>query len=71
MSMFLTPDELKDLTGYAYKGKQAEWLGRRGWKFECDAQNRPKVLRTYAEAKMGANTRRATQAEPNFAALLK
>ena len=45
--MFLTEEELRELTGYIYHCRQIEWLRRHNWKFEVTAQRRPKVARSY------------------------
>lgn len=52
--MFLTEDELRELTGYVYHSRQIEWLRRHNWKFEVTAQQRPKVARSYFESRLGA-----------------
>jgi hypothetical protein len=51
--MFLTADELKELTGYTYHCRQIEWLRRHNWRFEVTAQQRPKVARSYFESRLG------------------
>ena len=53
MSLFLTEDELVDLTGRKYAKYQIAVLTQRKWKFELDGNGHPKVLRSYAEARMG------------------
>lgn len=52
--MFLTPDEIASLTGYKQPARQIRWLAACGWKFEVGADGLPKVLRAYADARMGA-----------------
>jgi hypothetical protein len=47
--MFLTVEELRELTGRLFYSLQIAWLRRNGWKFEV-GQNRPKVARTYFES---------------------
>ena len=39
--MFLTKEELHELTGYVYHCRQIDWLRRHNWKFEVTAQQRP------------------------------
>ena len=51
--MFLTPADLHDLTGYRLGAWQARWLAAHGWIFERDAFGRPRVLRAYAEGRLG------------------
>lgn len=52
--MFLTPDEIRDLTDRTYAKYQIAWLVANGWQFEVSATGHPKVLRSYAEARGGA-----------------
>ena len=75
--MFLTVEELRELTGYAFYSLQITWLRRNGWKFEVTGQNRPKVARTYFESRLGAASPTPRQenqpvvltVKPNFQAL--
>ncbi len=48
--MFLTKEELHQLTGYVRSADQCKWLEKRGWKFERSAiTGRPVVLRKHVE----------------------
>jgi hypothetical protein len=67
--MFLTPDELADLTGLKRPTAQYAWLRANGWPVERDAAGRPKVLRAVVEARMGACVGGTMKVEPNFGAL--
>lgn len=67
--LFLSPEELKELTGYVYASRQKSWLKDRGWKFETDNLGRPKVLRAHMENQLGGAGRKASPKEPDFAAL--
>lgn len=73
--MFLTGEELKELTGFVRAAKQLEWLRTNGWKFAEDAQRRPKVARTYFELRLGciaapdARVEGAPSVMPRFDAL--
>jgi hypothetical protein len=69
--MFLTPEELADLTGYSLPSKQREWLDARGWVYEVSAFGRVKVLRRYAEMRLGIPVGAAEprQSEPDFSAI--
>lgn len=73
--MFLTVDELRELTGYTYHSRQIDWLRRHNWKFELTAQRRPKVARSYFDSRMGAFSPRQTVepvssvVRPNFQAI--
>lgn len=66
--MFLTADEIEDLTGLKRPKAQAHWLRVNGWPVETDAAGRPKVLRSVVEARMGAVTTPGNFA-PNWEAL--
>lgn len=52
--MFLTKDELRDLSGYKRKADIAKWLRERGYAFEMDRFGWPKVLRLSVEARFQA-----------------
>jgi len=65
--MFLTLDELRDLTGYALPAYQCRWLDRRGYPFETTGNGRPKVLRGYVEKRLGLLTAvTLDETEPDF-----
>ena len=70
MSMFLTRDELADLTERKQKRKVIAWLVENGYKFELAADGWPKVLRAAVKAKlMAAGGKRSTRKiEPDFSA---
>jgi hypothetical protein len=61
--MFMTFEELVELTGWRMPGKQLDWLKARHWVFETNARGWPKVLRKYAEARLGAATARKAASE--------
>ena len=42
--MFLTSDQLQDLTGYKSAKKQVAWLSANGYRFDRRADGRPVVL---------------------------
>lgn len=65
--MFLTDDELRDLTGYQTPAGFARWLDSRGWRYERARGGRVIVSRHYAETMMGGGSQRVAQ--PNFAAI--
>ena len=50
--MFLSEDDLKELTGYVQLSAQRAWLIAHGWKFETDRRGKPRVLRAEAEGRM-------------------
>lgn len=51
--LFLSPEELEELTGYKTSSKQSAWLTERGYLHEIGADRRPKVLRAHILAKLG------------------
>ncbi|MFZ6675249.1 DUF4224 domain-containing protein [Undibacterium sp. Xuan67W] len=59
--MFLTKEEIRELTGYAYASKQIEWLRNYHWKFEVNAQRIPKVSRSYFESRLGGSSSRQNE----------
>lgn len=67
--MFMTIDELVELTGYKTAKGQVAWLRVRGWRFETDRLDRPKVDRDYCKSRMGIQQAAPVEAEPNWAAL--
>ena len=69
--MFLTDDELADLTGRKRSKLQIEWLVDHGYKFELNAAGRPKVLRAFVERKLGGPPANSKGREPNLVPRLK
>lgn len=69
MNLFLTPEEMFELTGYKRSLQQIKWLDNHGWIFTQNANNRPIVTRKYAEAKLGIEAQKQPSNEPNFDAI--
>jgi hypothetical protein len=67
-ALFLTKEELQELTGYTLLSKQAAWLKSHRYIFELDKRCAPKVLRSHLIEKMTKSTAQVTAA-PNFEAL--
>jgi len=70
--MFLTDDELFDLTGYRRNADRCRWLKSHGFKFEVSGIGRPIVLRSHLESRLSepsAETERVWT--PNLAAMKK
>lgn len=78
--LFLTRDELVDLTGFKAPHCQARWLSRNRWRYVLTRRNEPRVARDHFNDRMGCGDGSATgQADtinhaaageqPNFAAL--
>ena len=58
MSLFLSRDELIELSGYRQSAAQQRWLTDRGWRFEVGGDGRPKVARAEHDRRMvGSRTR--------------
>ena len=51
--MFLTQEELCELTGLVYPKKQIGWLRRNGYQFIVNNAGVPKVLSSHIEFKLG------------------
>jgi hypothetical protein len=74
-SLFLTPDELAELTGRTSSAGQRKWLDANGYRFAVNANNRPIVAREYMLTRLGvaavgpADTAAVSMPRPNFAAL--
>lgn len=67
--MFLTAEEVSELTGYKSAKGQCEWLRLRGWIFELNRIGRPKIDREYYRRKMGNQDAAVNTAQPNWAAI--
>jgi hypothetical protein len=67
--IFLTMDEVSELTGFKTPARQVEWLSRKGWRFEINGNRRPIVARKYTEKMLGCGAPEASAFMPNFAAL--
>lgn len=51
--MFLSREDLIELTGFRYAAKQIAWLKENGFLFEVGGDGRPKVLRSYVVSRLG------------------
>lgn len=49
--MFLTREEVRELSGYKRRTDQARWLRENGYPFELDKDGNPKVPRMAVEAR--------------------
>ncbi len=70
MSIFLTKNEIVELTGYKYPGKQISWLSQQGFKFIVSSDCCPKVLRDHICQVLGSKEKISRQTRPNRAALM-
>lgn len=65
--MFLTPDDLRSLTDTPVKALQIHWLDRNGWEYAISRLGNPKVLRAYAEMRLGIRADKPSKhPEPDF-----
>ena len=67
--MFLTPDELVELTDSHRRQDQAKWLRENGFVFFYSRLGNLKVLRAHVEAQFGLRENTVTDPEPNWDAL--
>ncbi|MFD1260520.1 DUF4224 domain-containing protein [Entomomonas asaccharolytica] len=51
--IFVTPDEIKRITGYKRPHEQKKWLETNGWKFELDSAGRPVIHREVMNLRFG------------------
>lgn len=66
--MFLSAAELADLTDARVRALQMEWLDRNRWIYTTSRMGNPKVLRAYAEQRLGMQAAHQGEAEPDFSA---
>jgi len=71
MSLFLTSDELHELTGYKKPGKQLAWLRGQGFIFRVAADGYPRVDRSHYLKLMGGMDGASQHAKthPDFSSL--
>lgn len=66
----MSREALADLTGYKTAKGQITWLRQRGWRFELDRLDRPKVDVDYYRGRMGVEqSAPAAATGPNWAAI--
>lgn len=68
--LFLSPDELRELTDLRFAKAQMRWLDRNKYPYEVSAAGKPKVLRSFLVEKLKTNYQAvANSHEPNFDAI--
>ncbi|MBX3619494.1 MAG: DUF4224 domain-containing protein [Rhizobacter sp.] len=75
--LFLTADELEELTGFKSARGQARWLDQHRWRYALTCSKKPRVSRDYFSERVGARPAGGAPAagagagaeQPNFAAL--
>jgi hypothetical protein len=65
--VFLTPNELEQLTGYRKPKLQRDWLVKNGYRFDVRVDGRASVLASQVAARQGGA--RESKATPNWDAL--
>ncbi len=65
--MFLSKEDLEQMTGFKRPSRQRKWLDHNGYRFDVNAAGRPVVLMSAVEQKLGP-TQNPRQT-PNFDAL--
>lgn len=68
-SLFLTHDELSELTDRKIPKAQMRWLVNHTYPFEISASGKPKVLREFVIQKLQVLTPSINISEPNFDAI--
>lgn len=70
MALFLTRDELIEISDRKQRAKVAEWLTANGYRFDVAADGWPRVLRAAVEAKLMPTSGKRTiqRKEPDFSA---
>jgi hypothetical protein len=69
MSLFLTPEQLAQLTGRRTRPAQERELRRRGYICERNAKGDIVVSASHVEAKLGANSTNDGKTAPDFTSL--
>lgn len=69
--MFLSADELSELTGRKQRARQIAWLKANKWAHEVNDVGRVLVLRSYFEARLSGQVAIAVplRSEPNWSAV--
>ena len=68
--MFLTKDELRELTGYKRASAQIRWLNKNGYSYAIGADGFPRVLYSFIHLRLGDTYSKPIEERPNFAAIL-
>jgi hypothetical protein len=64
---FLSPDEIRELTGYAKTAQQIEALRRMSVRYEINGRGKPVIARAWLEGRIERNVQvRKTKWEPEF-----
>lgn len=67
--MFLSKEDLYELTDFKAAHAQCRWLTNKGYPFDISSSGKPKVLKTYVEHRLSASTIINQFEQPNFNAI--
>lgn len=67
--MFLSREQLQELTDRKAADAQCKWLTANGYPFVRSASGKPKVLKSFVEHALGQQSMLPNTETPNFAAL--
>ena len=67
--MFLTKEDLNELTDFKTAHAQCRWLTEHGYPFDKSASGKPKVLKTYIEQRLNTQAITNQYEQPNFDAI--
>ena len=67
--LFLSSDELRELTDLKIAKAQIRWLEKHAYPFEISAAGKPKVLRSFVLDRLKSFTTLRQSTEPNFDAI--
>ena len=69
--LFLSSDELRELTDLKIPKAQMRWLSKRSYPFEVSAAGKPKVLRSLVFDRLSKLSNSSNSNQPNFDAIRK
>ena len=55
-NLLLQNVEVQELTGFKLPSRQVQWLHAGGWIYETDRHGRPRIARSYFDARMSGQT---------------
>lgn len=71
-SLFLTPDELTELTGFKQTKGHVRWLEKHRWRYVLTRSEQPRVARDYFMDRMGSpRSQTGSTGQVNHAAALE
>lgn len=67
--MFLTPEDLHELTGFVRPSKQIDWLTKQGIVFRIAGDGHPRVMTDHLRKVMGVAAPSKQKTAPDFSTL--